>query len=211
MLSVARSASTRPADDRLMRRRVRLPGHRRTCSRRSGWRPSRLKGAGVVAAAHAAHAGDPQQLAACHDRMCTSPARGEPGHDIAACHDMMTGGIGTIACDAGDHSEGNISAPGPDRLIATGKRRTMDAGARDHPAEGPPPEDATPAQASDWRLRTPEGRALYKRRAPDVEGLHASLEDRIGLRRFSLRGLAAVTGEFLAGLCHNLRLLYQIS
>jgi hypothetical protein len=50
------------------------------------------------------------------------------------------------------------------------------------------------------------------RAIPDVEGLHASLEDRIGLRRFSLRGLAAVTGEFLlAGLCHNLRLLYQIS
>ena len=171
-----------------------------------------LKGAAVVAAAHAAHAGDPQQLAACHDRMCTSPARGEPGHDVAACHAMMTGGIGTIVYDAGYHSEENISAPGADRLIATGKRHAMDRDARGNPAEGPPPEDATPAQANDWRLRTPEGRALCKRRAPDVEGLHASLEDRIGLRRFSLRGLTAVTGEFLlAGLCHNLRLLYQIS
>ena len=171
-----------------------------------------LKGAAVVAAAHAAHAGDPQQLAACHDRLCTSPETGTPGHDIAACHAAMTGGIGTIVYDAGYHSEENISAPGADRLIATGKRRAMDTQARDHPAEGPPPDGATPAQASDWRLRTPEGHALCKRRAPDVEGLHASLEDRIGLRRFSLRGLAAVTGEFLlAGLCHNLRLLYRIS
>ena len=171
-----------------------------------------LKGAAVVAAAHAAHASDPRQLAACHDRLCTSPARGEPGHDTAACHAAMTGGIGTIVYDAGYHSEENISAPGADRLIAAGKRHTMDRDARERPAEGPPPEDATPAQANDWRLRTPQGRALYKRRAPDVEGLHASLEDRIGLRRFSLRGLAAVTGEFLlAGLCHNLRLLYQIS
>ena len=115
-----------------------------------------LKGAAVVAAAHAAHAGDPQQLAACHDRMCTSPARGEPGHDVAACHAMMTGGIGTIVYDAGYHSEENISAPGADRLIATGKRHAMDRDARGNPAEGPPPEDATPAQANDWRRAPPK-------------------------------------------------------
>jgi hypothetical protein len=42
-------------------------------------------------------------------------------------------------------------------------------------------------EANAWRLRTPEGRDGYKRRAPDVEGLHASLEDRVGLRRFSQR------------------------
>ena len=62
------------------------------------------------------------------------------------------------------------------------------------------------------RLRTPEGRALYKRRAPDVETLHASLKDRTGLRRFSLRGLHNATSEFLfAGFAHNLRLLAAIS
>ena len=60
----------------------------------------------------------------------------------------------------------------------------------------------------DHRLRTPEGRATYKRRAPDIEGLHASIEDIIGLRCFSMRGLALATGEFLlAGICHNLLLL----
>jgi transposase len=170
-----------------------------------------VKGAAVVTAAHAAHAGDPRQLAACHHRMCTSPDRRDPGHDIAACHATMTG-IGTLVYDNGYHSEANLSAPGPDRLIATGKRHAVDRDARDNPAEGPPPDDATPAQANAWRLRTPQGRACYKRRAPDVEGLHASLEDRIGLRRFSLRGLTAVTGEFLlAGLCHNLLLLSRLT
>lgn len=170
-----------------------------------------VKGAAIVTAAHAAHAGDPQQLAACHGRLCTSPENGKPGHDIAACHATLTG-LGTIVYDAGYYSEANISADGADRLIATGKRHAMDTQARDRPAEGAPPEDATPAQVNDWRLRTPEGRARYKRRAPDVEGLHASLEDRIGLRRFSLRGLPAVTGEFLlAGLCHNLLLLLRLN
>ena len=63
----------------------------------------------------------------------------------------------------------------------------------------------------DHRLRTPEGRAAYKRRAPDIEGVHASIEEVIGLRRLSMRGLALATGEFLlAGLCHNLLLLSRL-
>ena len=171
-----------------------------------------VKGAAVVAAGHAAHAGDPAMLRTCHDRLCTSPEKESPGHDIAACHAAMTGGIGTIVKDAGYYSEENISAPGPDRLTATGKTRNLEKQAREDPAEGPPPEDATPAGINSHRLRTPEGRALYKRRAPDVEGLHASLKDRTGLRRFSLRGLPAVTSEFLfAGIAHNLLLLAAIS
>jgi transposase len=170
------------------------------------------RGAAVVAAGHATHAGDPVLLRRCHDRLCRRTDRTDPGHDIAACHAAMTGDIGVIVKDAGYYSEENISVPGPDRLTATGQRHAMDTAARDHPAEGPPPGDATPAQANDWRLRTPEGRAAYKRRAPDVEGLHASLEDRIGLRRFSLRGLTAVTAEFLfAGLCHNLLMLSRLT
>jgi transposase len=170
------------------------------------------KGAAVVAAAHAAHAGDPGLLRRCHDRMCTSPGNGQPGHDIAACHAAMTSGIGVVVKDAGYYSEENITAPGPDRLTATGKRRDLDRQARQDPAEGPPPDGATPAQANAWRLRTPEGRAAYKRRAPDVEGLHASLKDRTGLRRFSMRGLGNATSEFLlAGIAHNLLLLGSVT
>jgi transposase len=169
------------------------------------------KGAAVVAAGHAAHAADPATLATCHGRLCTLPEeqKNSPGHDAAACHAAMTSGIGILVADAGYHSEANLSAPGPDRLIAGGKTRDL---ARREPAQGPPPADATPAEASAHRLRTPEGRATCKRRAPDVEGLHASLKDQGGLRRFSLRGLHNATSEFLfAGLAGNLRLLAAIS
>jgi transposase len=169
------------------------------------------KGAAAVAAGHAAHAGDPALLARCHSRLCTLPeqARRDPGHDAAACHHAMTSRIGVLAEDAGYHSEANLTAPGPDRLIADGKTRSL---ARREPAEGPPPHGATATEANAWRLATPEGRAAYKRRAPDVEGLHASLKDQGGLRRLSLRGLHNATSEFLfAGLAHNLRLLAAIS
>jgi transposase len=169
------------------------------------------KGAAVVAAAHAAHAADPAALRACHGRLCTLPARDKnsPDHDAAACHHAMTSRIGVLVEDAGYHSEANLTAPGPDRLIADAKTRDL---ARREPAQGPPPADAAPLQANAHRLATPEGRAAYKRRAPDVEGLHASLKDDGGLRRFSLRGLHNATSEFLfAGLAHNLRLLAAIS
>jgi transposase len=169
------------------------------------------KGAAVVAAAHAAHAADPAMLAKCHARLCALPEaeKNDPGHDAAACHHAMTSRIGVLVEDAGYHSEANLTAPGPDRLIAGGKPR--DLAARE-PAQGPPPEDATATEANAHRLATPEGRAAYKRRAPDVEGLHASLKDRGALRRFSLRGLHNATSEFLfAGLAHNLRLLAAAS
>jgi transposase len=169
------------------------------------------KGAAVVAAGHAAHAADPAMLRRCHQRLCTLPGKGknDPGHDTAACHHAMTSTIGVLVEDAGYHSEANLAAPGPDRLIADGK--TRDLACRDL-AEGPPPGGSTPAEANAHRLRTPEGRAAYKRRAPDVEGLHSTLKDRTGLRRFSLRGLHNVTSEFLfAGLACNLRLLAAIS
>jgi transposase len=169
------------------------------------------KGAAVVAAAHAAHARDPALLRACHGRLCTLPEKEKngPGHDPAACHHAMTSSIGVLVEDAGYHSEANLTAPGPDRLIADAKTRDL---ARRQPAEGPPSADATPVQANAHRLATPQGRAAYKRRAPDVEGLHASLKDDGGLRRFSLRGLPNATSEFLfAGLAHNLRLLTAVS
>jgi transposase len=169
------------------------------------------KGASVVTAGHAAHAGDPAQLTRCHARLCRLPRaeRTSPDHDPAACHHAMTSRIGVLVIDAGYHSEENLTAPGPPRLIADGKTRAVLDQEQD---AGPPAADDGPVAANARRLRTAGGRAAYKRRAPDVEGLHASLKDNGGLRRFSLRGLHNATSEFLfAGLAHNLRLLAAIS
>jgi hypothetical protein len=52
-------------------------------------------------------------------------------------------GIGVLLADAGYLSVDNLSAAGPDRLIAVGKQRELAAAAREHPTAGPPPPGAT--------------------------------------------------------------------
>jgi len=117
--------------------------------------------------------------------------------------------LGTALADAGYCSEDNLTAEGPDRLIATGKAHHVARQAKTDPASGPPPEDATPVEAMRHRLRTPEGAALYKKRGATVETVNAHIKDRIGLRTFSMRGMTACLGELnLAAAVHNLRRLF---
>jgi outer membrane murein-binding lipoprotein Lpp len=124
---------------------------------------------------------------------------------------------GTALADAGYFSEDNLppdpaqGEPPPmfDRLIATGKSRHLQHDAATNPASGPPPADATPTEKMRHRLRTPEGAALYKKRAATVEPVNAHIKDRIGLRRFTMRGLPRCLGELtLAATAHNLRRLF---
>ena len=52
--------------------------------------------------------------------------------------------IGILLSDAGYCTKDNLTAPGPDRLIATGKSRDLHTAARDNLAEGSPPDDSDP-------------------------------------------------------------------
>lgn len=104
--------------------------------------------------------------------------------------------IGCVLADAGYASNDNLTAEGPERLIALGARRDLDNAANYEPAQGDPPEDADARQRMSHRLRTPEGAALYRQRAATVEPVNAHLKDRRALRRFSRRGLTAADSEF---------------
>jgi transposase len=112
--------------------------------------------------------------------------------------------IGTVLGDAGYASEDNFSAPGPDRLIAVGKRRDLERHAAADLGD-PPAPDASAREHMAYRLSTPKGIALYRRRAATVEPVHGILKDRRGLRRFSRRGKTAALSELLtAALATNL-------
>lgn len=117
--------------------------------------------------------------------------------------------IGIALMDAGYNSDENLTAPGPDRLIATGKRRDQERHAATDPATGAPPPNATPRQAMQHRLRTPDGIRTYRQRGAIVEPIFGHLKDITGLRRFLTRGITGVTGELhLAAATLNLRRLH---
>jgi transposase len=120
--------------------------------------------------------------------------------------------IGTALADNGYHSNTNLTTPGPDRLIATGKGRDLHHTATTNPATGPPPDNATPTQAMHHRLRTPDGAALYRKRGATIEPINGTIKDRGRLRQFLLRGLTACHAELhLAALAHNLHRLHTLT
>jgi transposase len=121
---------------------------------------------------------------------------------------QATDELGTLLFDTGYCSDATITAPGPDRLIATGKTRSIRQAARDQPTTGPPPANASPREAMDHRLRTPEGAALYARRGATVEPAIGNLKKL--LDRFSMRGLAAARAELhLAATAFNLLKIHR--
>jgi transposase len=111
--------------------------------------------------------------------------------------------IGTVLADAGYSSDANLNADGPDRLIALDKRRDHIRAAAEEPAFGAPPPDATAREANAHRLRTCEGRDLYKRRGATVEPGIGNFKKI--LDRFSRRGLNNADSELhLAAIACNL-------
>jgi hypothetical protein len=115
------------------------------------------------------------------------------------------GGIGVLVADAGYLSVDNLTAAGPDRLIAVGKHRDLATTARDHPTAGPPPPGASPIEAMAHRLATADGHALYKQRSHIAETPFAHAKHNLGFRRFTSRGIRRATAEFsFHALVHNL-------
>lgn len=105
-------------------------------------------------------------------------------------------GIGVLLADAGYFSDANLTAPGPDRLIARGKGRHLEHAARNAPASGPPPAGASPAEVMEHRLRTEEGIALYRKRSHIAETPFGHAKHNLGFRRFTGRGLVRARGEW---------------
>jgi transposase len=115
--------------------------------------------------------------------------------------------IGTVLADAGYFTQTNLTAPGPDRLIAANDRRKH---ANTPVATGKPPPTASAADQMRHRVATEEGRQLYRQRCTIVEPVNGHLKDRTGLRRFSRRGLPAAIAELnLAAATLNLLKLHR--
>jgi transposase len=123
-------------------------------------------------------------------------------------------GLGTLelfALDAGYWSDDNLTAAGPDRLIAPGKNRTMLAELRVNGyATGQAPPDASPADRMRHRLRTQAGAESYAQRAPTVEPLFGDTKHNRGITTYQRRGTPAADNEWkLIHATTNLRTLHR--
>jgi transposase len=124
---------------------------------------------------------------------------------MAAAGGPGDGTIGLVLADAGYLSGRNLACPGPDRLIATGKRHSLEQAARGAAAgDGTGQLPAITAMAA--RLATQDGIAAYRRRSHIGETFHGDLKHNMGIRRLSLRGLPRASGEWtFAAAVRNLR------
>lgn len=106
--------------------------------------------------------------------------------------------IGIMLFDAGYCSNANLDAPGPDRLIATGTTRDLEAAA--HAAAASNTEDAPVQQSSldkmRERLATPDGIATYRTRSHIAETPFGHAKHNLGFRRFTGRGLDRAASEW---------------
>ena len=119
--------------------------------------------------------------------------------------------VGAGVMDSGYYSEANTKAlegRGIDPHIATERLK--------HNQEIPPvprgriPKGYTAQQRMARKLRTVKGRATYAKRKGIIEPIFGQLKQVLGFRQFSLRGLAAMRGEWrLICTVHNLLKLWR--
>src|SRR5215210_5588509 len=121
----------------------------------------------------------------------------------------------TLLADGGYFSAADVTgcqAAGLGPLIALGREEHYPTLAERFAAPPPPPDHPTPVEAMAHRLRTPEGRALHALRKHAPEPVFGSIEAVLGVRRFPLRGLDAVHGEWrLVTLAWNLKRMFALT
>ena len=75
---------------------------------------------------------------------------------------------------------------------------------------GPPPAMLTTRQRMDWRLCTEQGRERRLKRRTSNEPVFGQIKEARGFRRFHLRGLPKVRGEWsMIATAHNLLKLHK--
>ncbi len=123
----------------------------------------------------------------------------EPGPDPGGV------GYGLLQCGGG----GGLEREGFDPHIATERQRHQSATipAASESASAPP---VTAKEKMQAKLKTPAGRAVYARRKAIVEPVIGQIKEARGFRRFLLRGLDDIGGEWrLVCLTHNLLKIWR--
>jgi transposase len=155
----------------------------------------------VVAADVTQAPNDKQQLAPMLDKIADLP-------------DAL-GKVGELLADNGYFSEDNANAcaaAGIDPVIAMGRQAHHPTLDERFAAAPPPPQDPTPLEAMDHRLKTPEGKQLYALRKQIPEPVFGIIKSVLGFRQFLLRGLDHVRGEWsLVAMAWNIKRMFVLA
>ncbi len=115
-----------------------------------------------------------------------------------------------MTMDAGYWSEDNaktFSDQGIDAYLATSR---LPHGQPLPPKRGPLPREADARTRMARKLRSKQGAAIYAQRKAIVEPVNGQIKEARGLRRFLLRGLEKVDGEWhMIAATHNLLKLFR--
>jgi transposase len=119
--------------------------------------------------------------------------------------------IDAMLADSGFYSETNTAAleqRGIDPYVATERLKHNEKIAA--APRGRIPKDLTAKQRMARKLRTKRGRERYAKRKGMIEPIFGQLKGVLGFRQFSMRGLAAMRGEWrLMATVHNLLKLWR--
>lgn len=125
------------------------------------------------------------------------------------------GKIEKAALDSGYFSEHNtqqFEEKGIEPNIASGRQNHYPSLEERFGAVPPAPQNPDALTAMKHRLKTDEGREFYAKRKSTVEPVFGIIKEVMGFRRFMLRGLHAVTGEWtLVCIAFNLKRLFALS
>jgi len=125
------------------------------------------------------------------------------------------GKVGELLADNGYFSEGNVNACAAaeiDPVIAMGREAHHPSLAERFAGAPPPPQDPTPLEAMDHRLRTPEGKRRYALRKQTPEPVFGIIKSVLGFRQFLLRGLDNVRGEWnLVTMAWNMKRMFTLA
>ena len=158
----------------------------------------------IVACAVTVEANDKQQAA--------PMAQWTVAHVEQAGIERPKDAAGVVQKMPGTYDSGYDSEAAAKAVEQMGCAPSMATGRQRHPVpETEAAEALAPAKARmAAKVRTPEGRALYARRKVSVEPVCGQSKEARGFRRFLLRGLANIRGEWcLGGLTHNLLKIWR--
>ena len=124
------------------------------------------------------------------------------------------GRVEHLLTDNGYFSEPNVdqvSEAGIEPLMALGREAHHQPLADLLSAPEAPADEARALDRMVYRLKTPEGKALYGRRKSSVEPVFGQIKRVLGFRQFMLRGFERICGEWtLVTIAYNLRRLFQL-